>query len=135
MDERRSSPRRRTFLGAHLKRPGGAAIGDCIVRDLSKTGARLYVAQPIALPGEIELEITKTGERFRAEVVWSTRDSYGVRFSPDKHDGDARREDGMDRSVQDILDAARAEIAALVGVRPSTINLRLEVPETTAEGT
>src|SRR4028119_1972945 len=69
MDERRSSPRRRTFLGAQLKRPGGATISDCIVRDLSKTGARLYVAQPVALPGEIELEITKPGGRFRAGVA------------------------------------------------------------------
>ncbi len=133
MDERRSSPRRRTFLGAQLKRPGGATISDCIVRDLSKTGARLYVAQPIALPGEIELEITKTGERFRAEVVWAARDSYGIRFSADKQDADVRRSDTMDRSVQDILEAARAEIAALVGVRPSTITLRLEVPETNVQ--
>ncbi len=133
MDERRSSPRRRTFLGAQLKRPGGASISDCIVRDLSKTGARLYVAQPVVLPGEIELEITKTGERFRAEVVWTARDSYGLRFNADKQDADARRSDPMDRSVQDILEAARAEIAALVGVRPSTITLRLEVPETTAQ--
>jgi hypothetical protein len=129
MDERRSSPRRRTFLGAQLKRPGGASISDCIVRDLSKTGARLYVAQPVVLPGEVELEITKTGERFRAEVVWTGRDSYGVRFSADRQDADARRADPMDRSVQDILEAARSEIAALVGVRPSTITLRLEVPE------
>ncbi|HEX2554850.1 MAG TPA: PilZ domain-containing protein [Microvirga sp.] len=132
MDDRRASPRRRTFLGALLKRPSGAPLGDCIVRDLSKTGARLYVAQPIALPGDVELEITKTGERFRAEVVWATRDSFGLRFSPEKQDSDPRRDDGMDRSVQDILEAARTEIAALVGVRPSSISLKLEVPETTA---
>lgn len=127
MDERRSSPRRRTFLGALLRRLGGPPLADCIVRDLSKTGARLYVEQPVALPGEIELEITKTGERFRAEVVWSGRDSYGVRFSEGR-EGHAGPTAGVDRSVQEILDAARAEIAALVGVRPSTITLRLEVP-------
>ena len=129
MDNRRNSPRRRTFLGAHVKRPGGTPLADCIVRDLSKTGARLHVTQPIVLPGEIELEITKTGERFRAQVVWSTRDSFGVRFSTEDLTAEARPAEPGDRSVQDILDAARAEIAALVGVRPSTISLRLEVPE------
>jgi hypothetical protein len=129
MDERRDSPRRRTYLGAQVKRPGGLPLGECIVRDLSKTGARLYVAQPIVLPGAIELEITKTGERFRAEVVWSARDSFGVRFNPEERETASPSPEAVDRSVQDILDAARTEIAALVGVRPSTINLRLEVPE------
>ncbi len=128
-DERRTSPRRRTFLGAHVKHPSGSPLADCIVRDLSKTGARLFVAQPIVLPGQNALEITKTGGRFRADVVWSTRDSFGVRFSAEGHDADSRPPQATDRSVQDILDAARTEIAALVGVRPSTISLRLEVPE------
>jgi hypothetical protein len=42
MDERRDSPRRRTYLGAQVKRPGGLPLGECIVRDLSKSPSEKF---------------------------------------------------------------------------------------------
>jgi hypothetical protein len=52
-------------------------------------------------------------------VVWTARDSYGLRFNADKQDADARRSDPMDRSVQDILEAARAKSPRSSGSGPA----------------
>ncbi len=69
MVESRVTSRKRTFLGAQVTHPYGLPLPKCIVRDLSETGAQLRFSHPVSLPGTVDLKITKTGERFRAEVV------------------------------------------------------------------
>jgi hypothetical protein len=40
----------------------------------------LAFGQPVELPREVELEISKRGQWVRAEVVWSKDNTCGVRF-------------------------------------------------------
>lgn len=128
MEDRRTNSRRRTFLGAQVRHPGGLLLNECIVRDLSKTGARLSFSRPIELPGSFEIEITKTGERHWAQVVWSARGGCGVQFEPEG----ARSRDldwSSHSGVQSILEAACRKVASTLGVDPAVVSLRLEVAD------
>ena len=107
-------------------------LNECIVRDLSKTGARLSFSRPIELPGSFEIEITKTGERHWAQVVWSGGGGCGVQFEPERplsHNLDWSNH----ATVKSILDATCRKVASTLGVDPDAISLRLEVadPEST----
>ena len=76
----RQSNRRRVFLAARIRHqalPSGLAG---TILDISDTGARLAFGQPVELPREVELEISKRGQWVRAEVVWSKDNTCGVRF-------------------------------------------------------
>ncbi len=76
----RQSNRRRVFLAARIRHqalPSGLAG---TILDISDTGARLAFGEPLELPREVELEISKRGQWVRAEVVWSKDNTCGVRF-------------------------------------------------------
>jgi hypothetical protein len=76
----RQSNRRRVFLAARIRHqalPSGLAG---TILDISDTGARLAFGEPVELPREVELEISKRGQWVRAEVVWSKDNTCGVRF-------------------------------------------------------
>jgi hypothetical protein len=76
----RQSNRRRVFLAARIRHqalPSGLAG---TILDISDTGVRLAFGQPVELPREVELEISKRGQWVRAEVVWSKDNTCGVRF-------------------------------------------------------
>jgi hypothetical protein len=58
--------------------PGGGVI-DCVVKDLSDTGARLQVANVLSIPDHFELQIP--GARsVQVTVVWRKGRMMGVRF-------------------------------------------------------
>jgi hypothetical protein len=77
--DKRIALRHRVFKGARLAFPGGGAV-DCVVRNLSASGARIDVANPRGLPEVFTLVIT--GEQFkrRCHPVWSYDKQIGVVF-------------------------------------------------------
>lgn len=79
MDEHRDANRRRKLQGAKAILTKSTII-DCVVRDLSDTGARLEFTGPTKLPPEFVLRITMTGAEVPVEVVWQRGLSAGVRF-------------------------------------------------------
>jgi hypothetical protein len=76
----RQSARRRVFLPARVQPRGTTAALDCTVVDLSDTGARLAFGHSINLPGEIEIELSKTHQSVRAAVIWQRENTCGVHF-------------------------------------------------------
>jgi hypothetical protein len=80
MQERRELPRRRTFLGARLAFNNQYCGIDCLVRDLTRDGARLVFKGPALLPGEFDLQLPQRGEQRRARIVWRQQDQAGVTF-------------------------------------------------------
>lgn len=80
MDERRSSPRRRTLLAGRILFNNRSSVRDCTVRDLSDTGAQIYFADASAPPPEFELEIPNRGLRMRSRVAWSQGANHGAQF-------------------------------------------------------
>jgi len=80
--EKRSAPRTQTYLRARaVCRPDDSPV-ECLVVDISPTGARLQFSDgsPNTLPDRFELLIVKTGERPMVQVAWRTGDQIGVQF-------------------------------------------------------
>ena len=62
MQNKRSERRETTTWPGRIAFERGAQLRECIVRDISKAGARLTLANPRLVPDEFELLILTTGE-------------------------------------------------------------------------
>ncbi len=86
LEERRIDERSRTSLPGRIALPPGAGpveVMPCLVLNLSKSGAKLALAQPVRLPIRIVLDIEGQGEGRPArtcEVVRQHGCEVGVRF-------------------------------------------------------
>jgi hypothetical protein len=76
----RSAPRKRSILGARIVFHRRNSTLDCVVRDISATGANLILAGAGILPSEFNLEIPIKGQTLSAKVVWHKGNACGVRF-------------------------------------------------------
>jgi hypothetical protein len=77
--ERRVKNRDRTLKRARIVFPGGYSTIDCVVFDISETGARLQHGQHQPLPVSFELRILD-GPTCRVELCYQSVDTTGVRF-------------------------------------------------------
>jgi hypothetical protein len=59
MTERRASPRQRRLQGGKIVFNDNSSVITCVVRDLSKTEARLGVASPVGIPDWFDLRLTE----------------------------------------------------------------------------
>jgi hypothetical protein len=80
MLERRSMPRRRVYLGGVLEM-GDRSTLDCLIRDMTTSGARIHCDNTAILPQGVILEITQREQRVEARVVWRASDRCGVSFN------------------------------------------------------
>jgi len=80
VNERRSSKRWHTVLKAQTESPQTVLPSACIVRDLSDTGARLYITETSLLAPEFDVDIPSRRVRVRARLVWSRGCNHGVMF-------------------------------------------------------
>ena len=78
--EARRAVRQRSFLGAKLSYGDGAFTFDCVVRDVSETGARVKVPQGLAVPNHVFLVETRSGIAYEARVVWKRHPEIGLEF-------------------------------------------------------
>lgn len=77
--ERRTQPRHRVLKGGRLAFHGGGGI-DCVVRNISSTGARLDVPTALGLPQSFTLSIAADHFTRRCHPVWSRNKQVGVAF-------------------------------------------------------
>lgn len=73
--ERKSVYRRAKFFLDHLN-----ASVECIVLDVSRSGARLRINDSLALPDEFDLLLSYEGERQRVRLRWRRQKEIGVEF-------------------------------------------------------
>jgi hypothetical protein len=78
MEEGRAAQRRRIFKAGKIVF-GSSAI-DCVVRDISATGARLEVRSPLWLPDGFTLAIASDGSSKKARVIWKGEGQIGIAF-------------------------------------------------------
>ena len=71
-----------TLAPAQITRAGRTM--DCVVRDISATGARLRVPDAGAFPEQFELLLKQTGEYRPAFVRWRRKGEVGVSFEPER---------------------------------------------------
>jgi hypothetical protein len=79
MIEKRTAPRHRVFKRGTLAFGGGGAV-DCMVRNISSSGARLDIAIPVGLPPTFTLVIQTDQFMRRCRPVWSNDNRFGVAF-------------------------------------------------------
>lgn len=80
MDEsKRRSPRKRALKPAKLIFGAKDAVTvDCIIRNVSETGARLQVPLTVMIPNAFKF--AHAGSVRAATVVWRKGDTMGIRF-------------------------------------------------------
>ena len=106
MDDKRSGSRTRSFLKGQIVFNNRMSTMDCLVRDISPTGAKLMLAEGLAIPDMFELVIPQKGKTFRARLSWRRGDEIGVAFSRKPHDLAVRVRE---------LEAENARLRALLG--------------------
>jgi len=76
---RRRSRRKKVFKGARLVLGGGLSTVDCIVKDISATGARIRLPDITQIAGTLKLSFPD-GEVLEADVIRSQGMDMGIRF-------------------------------------------------------
>jgi hypothetical protein len=80
LENNRAAPRQRVFKAGTIEFGGGTI--DCVVRNLSETGAALEVASPLGIPAEFNLMISGNIVKRPCRVVWVKDRRIGVAFRP-----------------------------------------------------
>lgn len=78
--EKRLSPRRNTMIAATIVYDGGRGRMDCIIRNLSDTGAKLEVTGGVSrIPRTFDLVVSNVRPQ-GCIVMWRTLKELGVQF-------------------------------------------------------
>jgi hypothetical protein len=78
MDEHRIASRHRVLKAGTIEFGGGAI--DCMVRNMSATGAALDVTSPLGIPAQFTLVLVADGSHQPCHVVWRKEKRIGVVF-------------------------------------------------------
>ncbi|KNY19358.1 PilZ domain-containing protein [Methylobacterium sp. ARG-1] len=81
MTDHRKETRQRVFLKGRIVFNNGSSSFDCLVRDLSVSGARLVLSDATTLPQVFDLYIPQKDRTYRSTLCWRREDGIGVTFS------------------------------------------------------
>ena len=79
--EKRSHDRIRSFLRAQIIFNNQMTTIDCIIKNISATGARIALNDALAVPTEFEIYIPQRRSSHHARLIWRDKDSIGVDFT------------------------------------------------------
>lgn len=111
MSERRDATRQRTFLQGRLFYNNRRNSVDCVIRDISDTGARVKFSAAVAVPDALELYVPHRDQMYRVRTEWRDGDEMGVTFAVPVAAGgerpDADLVDRVSRMETDLLTLRR----------------------------
>lgn len=136
-DEMRRVPRYRTFKGGRIVYGSGSYVVNCLIRNLSHTGAKLKVDKPFDCPERITLKIIE-GPSYQCHVLRQDGTELAVEFLIEDHRTGPRFKANMrgrivfdngrtviDCQVRDLSDdGARLKVDAPFDF-PDTVSLEL----------
>jgi uncharacterized protein YceH (UPF0502 family) len=128
MSERRTSARQKSFLRGSIQFNNRRTVIDCLVRDISATGARLIFSDSVSVPDVVELYIPQKEQTLRAHVQWRRGDELGVAFAKGAQAPAPTRP--VDGELAERVEKLEAEIAAL---KKMFKRLKAEVAGTTED--
>ncbi len=102
--------RQRTFLKGTLYYDNRRASIDCVIRDISDSGARLAFEHPVIVPDNVELFIPHKQQTLRACVQRRGPNEIGIAFEVERS-AEPRR--ASDVELQKRVETLEVEIAAL----------------------
>ncbi len=88
----RSDHRQRTLKQARALLSDRTTV-DCMVRDMSKGGARLSFADAFALPEEFRVLFVSSNTVVPVKLLWQRGQNVGVGFTGPEQPGPARKHD------------------------------------------
>lgn len=109
-DEPKIATRQRTFLRGTLYYDNRRASIECIVRDMSESGARVTFDYPVTVPDSVELFIPNKQQTLPARVRRRTPNEIGVSFEVARSLEPRRT---ADADLPERVETLEAEIAAL----------------------
>jgi hypothetical protein len=80
IEDKRKSDRQRQFLRGFIRTPENDSAIDCIVRDISETGAKLRFRTKPSIAGCLQLHIPAKGQVVQSQLVWINNCEVGVSF-------------------------------------------------------
>jgi len=84
MLDRRQNVRNKVIYGGVAGIGEDGATRECVVRNISETGASVEFSNVLKLPKEqMSLTIARKGRSFLAKVIWWRDNFVGVAFSPE----------------------------------------------------
>jgi two-component system chemotaxis response regulator CheY len=81
MTEKRTSPRRKSFLRGIIYFDKDPISVECTVRNISETGARIKLANHLPRAGAFNLTIPISGKKYKGKIQWQLSDEIGVEFA------------------------------------------------------
>jgi hypothetical protein len=88
---KRRAARRRVYKGAQLVTHAMYSTFDCVVRNLSATGALIEVPSTVGIPNTVTLHMNDGSLERSCEVAWRTEVRLGLRFVAEKSARDGTR--------------------------------------------
>ena len=78
--ERRQTSRQKSFLRGSIHFNNRRSVVDCLIRDISPSGARLVFSDTVTTPDVLELYIPQKEQTLRVSVIWRHGQELGVAF-------------------------------------------------------
>ena len=78
--DQRKTTRQRVFLSGKVVFGETDLTVDCLIRDLSRTGAKVKLAGVLPLPPDVYLLELKSGMAFESRIVWRRLPEIGLQF-------------------------------------------------------
>jgi hypothetical protein len=76
--ERRTIPRKQVLMSGAIEFAGGTI--NCLIRDISISGAALDVSNPLDIPDRFNLLFKADGTQIPCHVIWRKDERIGVAF-------------------------------------------------------
>lgn len=122
--ERRTATRQKSFLRGCIYFNNRRSAFDCLIRDISSTGARIVFSETVSIPDIVDLYIPQKEQTQRAHVQWRHGNEVGVAFdnaaaasgSASPADGDlAKRVERLEAEIATIKKALKRLKADVAG--------------------
>ncbi len=83
--DRRRAGRHRALLAGKLANEDATTTIDCVIRNISDTGAMIETSTPHLIPNRLHLVQIKEGTAWDVEVIWRRGNRIGLALG-DRHD-------------------------------------------------
>jgi hypothetical protein len=119
-EQKRGAPRRRVLMSAQIVHLQGKIVIDCVIRNISETGAQLATESAYELPASFWLRLSD-GTKRPVELVWSKANLMGVRFL------DVRQPEPNAAELRGGAGGKAALVARIVEIERQLAELRAEI--------
>lgn len=81
MENMRAAERLRSFLRAQIVFNNRMSTIDCIIKNISATGAKIALNETLTVPTEFDVYIPQKRRGHHARLVWRDKDAIGIEFT------------------------------------------------------